>query len=635
MHSQRIHLFLFLLPLFTFSQNIYDISLIPEDLKKDASAVVRHDDLEIEFLAQDKMLQRVKFAVTVFNKSMDDYNSLSLGFDNHTTIKKSEILIFDKDGNQIKKIKKNEFKEYAAADGFSLYNDNKILTYTYTPTEYPFTIERSYEIQTSNTAFIPAFIAVGSYRVSVEQCKYEITYPSDIAIQIKEMNTEGFEFKKTIQDQLIRYEFANLKAITPENLGPKIGDIAPMIKLAPNKFSLAGVHGEAHNWMEFGKWYNDNLLLGQNELNPKTVAIIQDLVKNVEDPVEKAKLIYKYMQDKTRYISIQIGIGGWKPMPAKEVDALGYGDCKALTNYTSSLLQTVGINSYYTVIWADEKKDIDSEIPVMQGNHAILMVPFAKDTVWLECTNQKVPFGHLGDFTDDRNALVMTEEGGKIIRTKSYESHENLQHTIGNYKIDEAGNLTASLKIETRGAQLDDHYFTADLEPLERERYYKKYFSEINNIKLDQINPKMEYKDGYFMEDLSFEAKKYGMNAGNRMLVRLNAFNLMTSIPSKEDNRKFPFLLKLGYQDIDEVVVQIPDTYKIEAIPETKTVSTLFGTYSLTIEKLNEHEVRYTRSLTMNEGVYKAEKYAEYLEFRKLILQIDNAKIVILKSNNS
>ncbi len=112
--------------------------------------------------------------------------------------------------------------------------------------------------------------------MSVEQCKYEITYPSDITIQIKEMNTEGFEFKKTIQDQLIRYEFANLKAITPENLGPKIGDIAPMIKLAPNKFSLAGVHGEAHNWMEFGKWYNDNLLLGQNELNPKTVAIIQD-----------------------------------------------------------------------------------------------------------------------------------------------------------------------------------------------------------------------------------------------------------------------------------------------------------------------------------------------------------------------
>ena len=80
MHSRRINLLIFLLPLFTFSQNNYDISLIPEDLKKDASAVVRHDDVEIEFIAQDKMLHRATFVVTVFNKSMDDYNSLSLGF---------------------------------------------------------------------------------------------------------------------------------------------------------------------------------------------------------------------------------------------------------------------------------------------------------------------------------------------------------------------------------------------------------------------------------------------------------------------------------------------------------------------------------------------------------------------------
>ncbi|MFD1314544.1 DUF3857 domain-containing protein [Namhaeicola litoreus] len=635
MQSKRIRLLFFLLPILTFSQNIYDISLIPEDLKKGASAVVRYDDLEVEFLAQDKMVTRVKFAITVFNKSMDDYNSLSLGFDNQSIIKKTEILIFDKEGNQIKKIKKSDFKEYAAADGFSLYNDNKILNYTYTPTQYPFTIERSYEIQTENTAFIPAFIAVGSFRTSVEKCKYQITYPADIAIQLKEINTEGYKFKKTVDNQLIRYEFENLKAIVPESLGPKLEDIAPMVKLAPNKFSLAGVDGEANNWLEFGKWYRENLLVGQNVLNPATVATVQDLVKNVDDPVEKAKRIYKYMQDKTRYISIQIGIGGWKPMPAMDVNALGYGDCKALTNYTSSLLQTVGINSYYTVIWADEKKDFDSEIPVMQGNHAILMVPFAKDTVWLECTNQKVPFGHLGNFTDDRNALVMTEEGGKIIRTKSYKAHENLQYTTGNYNIDEQGNLSAQLKIETKGAQLDDHYFTADLEPLDKERYYKKYFSEINNIKLNKVHPSMDYSNGSFLENLSFDAKKYGMNAGNRMLIRLNAFNLMTSIPRKEEDRKFPFILKMGYQDIDEVVVQIPETFRIEALPETKTISTLFGTYSLSIEKINEHEVKYTRSLTMKEGKYEAKKYEEYLEFRKHILQIDNSKIVIIKSNNS
>ncbi len=55
------------------------------------------------------------------------------------------------------------------------------------------------------------------------------------------------------------------------------------------------------------------------------------------------------MQDKTRYISVQIGIGGWKPMLADDVNKLGYGDCKGLTNYTKALLEAVDVPSYYTL----------------------------------------------------------------------------------------------------------------------------------------------------------------------------------------------------------------------------------------------------------------------------------------------
>jgi hypothetical protein len=56
-----------------------------------------------------------------------------------------------------------------------------------------------------------------------------------------------------------------------------------------------------------------------------------------KEPIMKAKLIYDYVQQKSRYVSIQVGIGGWKPMDASDVDRLGYGDCKGLTNYTKAL----------------------------------------------------------------------------------------------------------------------------------------------------------------------------------------------------------------------------------------------------------------------------------------------------------
>jgi hypothetical protein len=78
----------------------------------------------------------------------------------------------------------------------------------------------------------------------------------------------------------------------------------------------------------------------------------------------KAKLIYDYVQQKSRYVSIQVGIGG-KPMDASDVDRLGYGDCKGLTNYTKVLRQ---VPSYNTILYGDSyKKDIESDLCLCKG----------------------------------------------------------------------------------------------------------------------------------------------------------------------------------------------------------------------------------------------------------------------------
>src|SRR3546814_20146460 len=66
------------------------------------------------------------------------------------------------------------------------------------------------------------------------------------------------------------------------------------------------------------------------------------LVSDADSDREKAARIYHYMQQKNRYVSIQVGIGGLQPMFAEEVDRLSYGDCKGLANYTRSEERRVG-----------------------------------------------------------------------------------------------------------------------------------------------------------------------------------------------------------------------------------------------------------------------------------------------------
>ncbi|MGI9530795.1 DUF3857 domain-containing protein, partial [Lutimonas sp.] len=463
------------------------ILTIPDSMRTDANSVIRYEDTSIEIINQSKMTVTFRTAITVLNKYGNDDGLIYLGYDDHEKIKDVSARILGPMGNVIKKIKQSDFIDVSAVDNISLYSDNRAYYYEYEPTSYPYTIQYEYETSSSNTAFIPSWYPVGKFHKSAMNSTYSIEYPETIKIKSKAFNVDGFQVQDDSKAGHLKFSVKNLVAFDYEPLSPIITKIIPHVKFAANKFSLAGEEGAANNWEEFGNWMNQKLLAGRDDLPQKTKDEIKHLVQGEEDLLKRAEIVYDYMQDRTRYISIQIGIGGWKPMNASEVERLKYGDCKALTNYTKSLLKAADVPSYYTILYADEKRNIDRDLASIQGNHAILMVPSKKDTVWLECTNQKAPFGHIGSFTDDREVLIVTEDGGKIVKTKKYEDRENAQEITGELNILGDGKIKASLHIVSEGKQYDDHYSIAFMDQDKRETYYKSFFDEINNVNIEKI----------------------------------------------------------------------------------------------------------------------------------------------------
>ncbi|MEN8186179.1 MAG: DUF3857 domain-containing protein [Bacteroidota bacterium] len=619
-----------------FSQDLeLSVLSIPDSLKENANAIIRLEDTKIDISSSSKMTIHKTMIVTVFNKKGDSDGYITMYYDDHSKIKNYSALIYNSLGVEIKKVKNKEFKDISAANGFSLYEDNRVLYYRHVPQSYPYTIKYEYEINTPNTAFIPKWIPINGFNESTQKSKYTLTYPDDIAINFREYNFDDYCIENNSSENTLSYTLKNAKAIKYENRSPFYLDFEPYVQFAANKFHLAGVDGKAENWTEFGNWMYQNLLKGRDELPEATKVEIKNLINGIDDPIERARLVYDYMQKKTRYISIQIGIGGWKPMLADDVDRLGYGDCKALTNYTQSLLKAADVHSYYTIIYADTKRNINNDLASIQGNHAILMVPSQKDTVWLECTNQKVPFGYLGNFTDDRDVLVVTPEGGKILHTKSYSDTENKQLITGEYSIDINGNISAKAKIESYGVQYDDNYSIADMDPKDKETYYKEFFKNINNLNIEGITVKSDDKTAVFTEDISFNAGNYGVFSGDRMLVRINAFNVNDNVPKRIRNRKLPLEIKYGYLDKDEVIINLPEKFQIEAMANEKTVETKFGTYKISIEKISEQQLKYSRKLLIKHGNYTANDYDDYRKFRKKINQLDNSKIVLVRNKNS
>ncbi|TGV04246.1 DUF3857 domain-containing protein [Flavivirga rizhaonensis] len=617
----------------TSQENLYTSYTIPANLKEKANAVIRSDDVHISLKSSSEMYITKKRIVTVFNKGGNDDVDAYVYYDNNVKIKTLEALVFDNFGNEIKKIKKNSFKDVSAVDGGTLYSDSRVKYLEYTPIEYPYTIEFTSEVVNNNTAFIHSFIPINGYYVSVEKSTYTIEFPEDIIIRTKEKNFETLDLQKETLPGKIKYEVKNIQAVKPEEYSPAYVNMSPKVLVASKQFTLEGVHTQVENWNDFGKWMYHDLIKNTYDLPASTINMIQDLVKDEPNDVAKAKKIYQYVQDKTRYISVQVGIGGWKPFNASEVDKLGYGDCKALTNYTMSLLKAAGVKSNYTVVYAGKsQRSLEKDFAAMQGNHVILNIPQEdKEDIWLECTSQKLPFGFIGDFTDDRDVLVITPEGGKIQHTKKYKTEESVQQIKGNYSISNNGAIEAKVNINSKGIQYDDKYWLETETERDLDKHYKKRWGYINTIKISSMHITNNKETIEFVEDVSFQATNYSKKIGDRMLLTLNALNRNTDIPDRYRNRKHPLKIRRGFKDIDEVEIKLPQDYKVESKPNNKTIENKFGSYKSEVAVKDESTLVYKREFTINDGEFPKEDYEAFRAFYKEVNKQDNAKVALIK----
>ncbi len=617
-----------------FSQNVdYSILTLPSHLTDNANAVIRSNDIHVSIVSTSNMVVSEKRVVTVLNKKGDDVVDAFAHYDDDTKIRSLQAIVFNSFGVQIKKIKKNDFKDVSAVSGGTLYSDSRVKYLDYTPIAYPYTIEFISEVNLGSTAFIPRFVPVNDFFVSIENSSYKIDHPEHIIIRKKEFNLEGLDVTSNETNGSISFQVENIPAFKPESYSPAMRNLTPKVYFAANKFSLEGVQAEADNWKDFGKWIYTDLVASAYDLSDETKTMINDLVKDETTTIGKAKKVYQYVQDKTRYISVQVGIGGWKPYSAAYVDRLGYGDCKALTNYTMSLLKAVGVTSNYAVLYAGSSQlSIDKEFASMQGNHAFLTIPNAGEDIWLECTSQKVPFGFIGDFSDDRDVLVVSPEGGQIKHTKKYTTEENSQIIKGSYQLSNEGHLTANFNVCSEGIQYDDKYNIDSYEPRDKDMAYKKRWKYLNNLAIEKTHINNDKDSIQFKETLGFSVLNYSKKAGTRVLFVVNALNRNTHVPKRYRSRTLPVKVKRGFIDSDEVEIILPDGYSIESMPQGKSIDNKFGHYKTEITVKDEKTLLYKREFMVRDGEYPKEDYAAFRGFYKEVSKLDNAKIALIKN---
>lgn len=609
----------------------YPFAAIPAGLLKNANLVKRNELLEITIVSPGKVLKKHSYAYTILNEKADDYTEFATYYNKFVSVEEIEGRLFDAMGKELKKVKKKDISDVSSEDGMSI-SDTRYKTHSFYHKEYPYTVEYTVYQEINGMFSLPGWVPQNSIAMSVQQSRFLVKCPQTYQVRHKAYNFSG-AVKETEANGFRTYEWhaENMLTKEKEQLMPGWSRTCARVALAPTDFEIENYRGRMNSWKDFGAFIYQ-LTKNRDVLPPAVAQKAKELTAGVTDNYKKIDVLYKFLQANTRYISVQLGIGGWQTIPAEKVAQNGYGDCKALANYMSALLREAGINSKYALINSgDDGLYTDVDFVSNQFDHAILCVPFKKDTVWLECTSGILPAGYLGDFTYNRPALLIDENGGTMVRTPNYRKSQNLQVRNVEAIIEDNGNLKARSLTRYTGLQQDDLHGLVRTES--RENILKVMRGRFDLPTYDVVDFQFREEPGMIpalSETVDLTVTGYAQASGKRLFVVPNILTRSGTRLAADSTRDFDIELEYDYLDTDTVTIRLPEGYEVENMPKPVNLQTKFGAYSSAFSFEN-NMVTYTRLVQQNQGRYPPVDYRELSDFYQTIYKSDRVKIVLKK----
>ena len=611
------------------AQGLYDVSKIPAELLKNASVVIRNDEQIYEVKNPGSAVMEYRTAVTILNKSGESASNMHEFYNKFSSISDLKASIYDATGKKIKDYKTSDFRDRSVVSDGTMYQDDRVKYLEFSHTNYPYTIEYSYRVDFTGIRTYPDWYPASTWNQAVETSSFVFKIPQGMTF--KYLKSEGLATDSSKVKDKLQYKWScrNVKALEYEPMSTGMRNVMPWVTLAPNQFEYDNSKANIENWANLGSWMY-NLSSGMQELPEAAKVKILNLIKDAKTPEEKISILYKHLQANTRYVGVQLGIGGYKPIAAEKVFSVNYGDCKALSNYMKAMLQVAGIKSNLVVIGNGMPSLNRNFASVNQANHMILCVPLEKDTTWLECTSQYVPLGYIGNDNSDRTVLLVTENGGKLARTPVYNPADNYQKRSARVDLNEEGNADIQIETQYGYAQFEENLRMLIVDPTEQRKSLMNSLS-IPNMQIGTLSYLQPDKNAAMLtEKISLKASQLLTKGGDKLFLTLNLLNRQESAVTTLEDRKTSFAVNYSFKDEDEIIYTIPKGYKIEFIPKDISIASEFGKYSAKFIAKDDKLI-YTRTKMMVSKKYPPEKYNDFAAFYKKIYQADKQKSILAK----
>lgn len=316
-----IRILVFALALFsaTTTRAEFPVNTIPETLLKKADFVKRLDETTLTIKNAGRAVYHRHYAYTILNEAGSDFAGMAVGYDRFHIINDISGALYAADGKKIKSIRKKDIQDISGTDGATLITDARYKVYDFYCKDYPYTVEYDIEFEMNGIFSFPEWMPQSGPRVAVENSKLIFEVPDNYKLRYKMFRYTGApEIKKEKNTSRYVWQVTNSAAKASESYAPEWNQQVTRVLTAPADFEIGGYKGNMDSWQNFGKFIV-SLYAGKDVLPEAVKAKVLDLTQGLKSDPEKVAALYKYMQQNSRYISIQLGMGGWQPLDATYV----------------------------------------------------------------------------------------------------------------------------------------------------------------------------------------------------------------------------------------------------------------------------------------------------------------------------
>jgi transglutaminase-like putative cysteine protease len=495
------------------------------------------------------------------------------------------------------------FSEYAMYDdakinGISMpgVEDGAIIDYTYTRTTTKSYLPGQYSEQwTFRDGVAP-----------VKVSKMTLTAPASMKLQTLPRNTSGMTATETLSKdgthKTYVWKMSNLASLLPEPMMPPTSTFIPSVEIST-----------IPSWQVISRWYQ-NLASGQMAVSPEIKDTVKTLTAGKTTDTEKAKAIYYWVEGRTRYVALELGLSAFQPHPAADVCRNRYGDCKDMATLLLTMLHEAGIKTAWPVLLgAGRVEPVHNYLAAPSFfNHAIVRADIDGKPYWFDSTAEMCPFGQIPGGDRGVDAFVIRDGNGSFEVIPVGTPQDNRETTITRVDLHADGSADCETTIRLDGdSGLGTRISFRGLQEAQVKPGFQSmvsHFSPNATLSDYKLSPLAD-RDQPVVFDLKYHAPLWATKTGHLLIMDGKD---MTSAPFDRADRTFPIYERQTQQAEDDIVVTLPDGYTLEDKPDEMHEKTPLGDYeqtiSLTGNTLTIHLIATSHPGQIAPGDYAAAK---------------------------